>query len=39
MLSFGWPGDQFLVTVEYEIGLFKQMKIDSDMSKFNVKSL
>ena len=38
-VEFGWPGDQFLVTVEYEIGLFKQMKIDSDMSKFNVKSL
>ena len=35
----GWPGDYFLLTVEYEVGLFQQMKISADMDSFNPKSL
>tara|TARA_B000000475_G_scaffold39340_1_gene29146 strand:- start:4421 stop:5053 length:633 start_codon:yes stop_codon:yes gene_type:complete len=35
----GWPGDYFLLTIEYEVGLFKQMKISADMDNFNPKSL
>ena len=35
----GWPGDYFLLTVEYEVGLFQQMKISADMDNFNPKSL
>ena len=35
----GWPGDFFLLTVEFEIGLFQQLKISTDMENFEPKHL
>ena len=38
-IDFGWPGDYFILTVEFEIGLFKQLKIPIEMEQFSPKKL
>ncbi|MEC7854680.1 MAG: hypothetical protein VX924_04900, partial [Candidatus Neomarinimicrobiota bacterium] len=32
--DFGWNGDNFLITIEYEVGLFQQLKIPFSMNEF-----
>ena len=35
----GWPGDYFLLTIEFEVGLFQQLKISTNMKNFQAKKL
>ena len=37
--DIGWPGDLFLLTVEFEIGLFQQLKISTEMENFEPRYL
>ena len=37
--DFGWSGDNFLMTIEYEVGLFQQLKIPCTMQDFDSKQL
>ena len=37
--DFGWSGDNFLLTIEYEVGLFQQLKIPCTMQDFDSKQL
>lgn len=37
--EFGWSSDLFLITFEYEFGLFKQYKINSNMDSFKSREL
>ncbi len=37
--DIGWTGDYFLLTVEFEVGLFQQLKISTDMKNFQPSNL
>ncbi len=38
-VDFGWPGDYFILTIEFEVGLFKQLKIPIKMEEFAPEKL